>query len=222
MRAEAGTSFAPDAPFEFWAAGRSAAGRFAVPFGRRALRALRGGLCEGRLEELTPELPDPADRVRRCPKGDDPRPRRCFDDGRGLRLRDTFWMNTDHPMVDTTFLDHQRTDLGIALEPSCGRDLQPAYRDYVAADEAGDRHPNGADVRLDVGLGADQQVAVTFDLTAEIAKDLATALHLELPGKDVVPCQDRRFWLEPVWLRATVRTGNLDCLHNRFGHVAPP
>src|SRR5450756_45787 len=60
-------------------------------------------------------LPDPADRVRRCPKGDDPRPRRCFDDGRGLRLRDTFWMNTDHPMVDTTFLDRP-TGLGAVLK----------------------------------------------------------------------------------------------------------
>ena len=41
-------------------------------------------------------------------------------------------MNSDHAMVDAAFLNHERTNFGIALETAGGGDFQPADRDYVA------------------------------------------------------------------------------------------
>src|ERR1700681_3257624 len=110
----------------------SAAGRLDLPPGRPALGAFAlDGLFEGRLEELTPELPDLADRARHGPQSDDRGPRRGVDDGHRLRIRHTLGMDPDDTQVDAALLDHERADLGVALEAPCRRDLQPVRRDHV-------------------------------------------------------------------------------------------
>src|ERR1700730_7990321 len=155
---------------------------------RLALRALiPDERFEGRLEELTPELPDLADGIGHGPQRYNSRPRRCVDYGHRLGIRHALGMDPDHAKVDATLLNHKSADSGIALEPPGRGDLEPHRRDHVAADEAGDRHPLAADVRLDVSLWTDHQVAVTLDLPTEIAQDLSTAFDLEPSREDVVP-----------------------------------
>src|SRR4030088_1398204 len=64
---------------------------------------------DGRLEELTPELPDPADRVRERPEGHHLRRQRVRPDDRGvLRLGYPLRMNPDHTVVHAAFHDHER------------------------------------------------------------------------------------------------------------------
>ncbi|GAC1508323.1 MAG: hypothetical protein NVS1B3_09510 [Candidatus Dormibacteraceae bacterium] len=67
-------------------------------------------------------------------------------------------------------------------------------------------------------LWTDQQVTVRLDLTAEIAEDLATTLELKPSRKHVVARQDGCLGLEPMWLMATVRTGNIDSLNQSISH----
>lgn len=74
---------------------------------RWALRALiREGRLEGRLEELTPELPDLADWVGHGSQGYDPRPRRCIDDSHWLGIRHALGMDADDAQVDAALLNH--------------------------------------------------------------------------------------------------------------------
>src|SRR6267154_4188614 len=135
-----------------------------------------------RLEELTPELPDLPDWVGHGSQGYDARPRRRVDDGHRLGVRHTLGMDPDHAQMYAALLNHERTHSGIALEPSGCRDLQPDRGDHVAADEAGDRHALAANIRLDVSLRTDHELAVTLDLPAEVAQDLSTTPDLEPPG----------------------------------------
>src|ERR1700682_415083 len=137
----------------------------------------RDRLFGGRLEELTPELPDPADWVRHGLQGYDPGARRGLNDCH-LRLGNSLRVDSDHAEMNAAFLDHQGPDFGIPFETARARDLQPAHCDDFAADETCDSHLLASDVRLDVGLRTDQQVAVTLDLAAEIAQNLASALEL--------------------------------------------
>jgi hypothetical protein len=121
-------------------------------------------------------------------------------------------MNPDHAQVDAAFLNYESADPGVTLKASGGHDLEPDVRDHVAADEACDRHPFAPNVRLDMCLGTDHQVAITFDVSTEIAQDLSAALDLEPSRKDIVRSQDRRLRLLPIRLGAAIRAGNLDRL----------
>src|SRR5260370_17091657 len=150
----------------------------------RAVRAFP----DPRLEELTPELPDPAHRVREGPQRHHlRRARRGLDDRRVLGLGHAFRVDPDDSVVDAAFEDHQGAHPRVAFQAPGVRDLEPARGDDVAAHEAGDRDPRALDVSLDVGLWADEEVAVTLDLAAEAAKDLPAALALQTAPLHVFP-----------------------------------
>src|SRR6266702_3037177 len=112
-----------------------------------------GGRGFPRLEELTPELPDPADRVRDRLERDHLRGPRGLDDGGVLGLRNPFGVDPDDPVVNAAFKDHQRPHARIALQAPRIRDLEPVDRDDVSLHETGDRHPRTLDVGLDMASG---------------------------------------------------------------------
>src|SRR2546430_6580919 len=66
--------------------------------------------------------------------------------------------------VDAPLLDDQGADLGIALQPAAGGDLEAAVHQDVALDAAGDDQVVRLQVRPDHGLGADQQLARARDV----------------------------------------------------------
>src|SRR5712691_9536082 len=151
---------------------------------------------DARLEELTPELPDPAHRVRDGPESHHRSgPRRGLHDRCVLGLGDAFRMDPDHAQVNAAFQHHERPYPSVTLEPSRVRDLEPASGDDVPAHQAGDRHLRALDIRLYVGLRADEEVAVAVDLAAEPAQDLAAALDLQAARQYVVTRQHGRLRL---------------------------
>src|SRR5437868_10823583 len=131
---------------------------FAADWGRAAARALAAGararddLLARFLEELTPEFSDLADRAWRGLHRHDGRLRR--DLGHSLRRRvwNALRVNPDDPVMDATFLHHERADRGVAFEPPAARDLEPVARNDVSADQPGHGYPNTPDVRLDMRL----------------------------------------------------------------------
>src|SRR4030081_3873641 len=141
---------------------------------------------DGLLEELTPELPHPADWVRHCLEGYDRGPLRCLDDGDRIGFRKALGVDADHAQVHSAFLHHEGAHPGVPFEAAGARDLQPGDRSDLAAHEPGDRHPSAADVRLNMSLRADPQIAFTLDLAAEVAQDLTAVLDEELPRKDII------------------------------------
>src|SRR5260370_1394958 len=178
-------------------------------------------LLGGRLEELTPELPDLADWARQGPERYNRRPGRRVDDRHGFRVRQAFGVNPDDPEVHSALLDHQRTDLGVTFQATRRRDLQPVRRDDVALYEAGDGHPLAANVRLAAGIRTDEKAASPFDLTPEVAEHRTPAPALDLPGEHVVPGQHRRFRLEPLGLGPAVRPRNVDLLRQSTTPLPP-
>src|SRR5450759_2445862 len=130
-------------------------------------------------------------------------------------------MDSDDTEMNAALLHHESAHLGVALQAPGRRDLQPAGRDHVAADEARYGHLLAADVRLDTGIRTDQQIAVAFDVAVEIAEHLAATLDLELASERIVLCQHGRLWLEPMRLRPAVRAGNVNRLRQCVSHVAP-
>src|SRR5262249_9449366 len=147
---------------------------------RGAWPRARVGFFDGRLEELTPEFPDPPDWVRHGLQSYDGGLRRHVWMVLERRVRDAFGVHADHPVVDAPLLDDQRAHGGVALEPARARDLQTARRDDVPANLARHRDPNALDVGVDAGLRPDQQVPVRLDLPGEAAQHLARTLELEL------------------------------------------
>src|ERR1700674_5148218 len=137
------------------------------------------------LEELTPELPDPAHWVGESLDRHDGRTRFGVDDllvavGNSLRV------DPDDAMVDATLLDHQRPNFGIALEATRVGDLEAAGSDDIAAHEPGDRHLHASDVGFHVSFRSDEQVAIALDLAAEVAQQLAAILQLQPTRQCVV------------------------------------
>ena len=85
-----------------------------------------------------------------------------------LPLGNALRVNPDHTVVNAPFLHHQRAHLRVTLETSGIGDLEAALGDDIAAQETRDRHPDGADVRLDMRFRSYEKVAVTLDLPAEV------------------------------------------------------
>src|SRR5712691_3225880 len=91
-----------------------------------AIRPAGRALPADRLEELTPQLPDPADWVRDSLEGHHRTgPRRGLDDRGVLGLWYAFRMDPDHAQVNTTFQNHKRPHPRVTFEPSRVRDLEP-------------------------------------------------------------------------------------------------
>src|ERR1700730_2530745 len=158
--------------------------------GGRAVRDFPGL----RLEELTPDLPDAADRVREGPKGHhgSRSPRGGGLDDRGvLGLRHALGVDPDDAVVNSAFENDQRPHAGITLQATGGRYLQPADRDNVAAHKPGDRDPRALDVGLHVGFRPDEELSVAIHLAAAMAQDLAAALDLQ-PDRDCVVARQHR------------------------------
>src|SRR5476651_1905287 len=174
------------------------------------------------LEELTPQLPHPAHWVRDALACHHGRSRRRIDDDLVLTLGHAFWVDPDHPVVNASFLDHQRAHFGIALEAACARDLETAGSDDIAAYEPGDRDPDGANIGLDMGFGADQKVAVALDLAAEVAKQLAAAFQLQPARQRVVATENCRLLLDTMGVGPPVTPGNRDSLHPNVRHLDLP
>src|SRR5258708_2893784 len=122
---------------------------------------------DDRLEELTPEFPDPADRVRHCFQSYDGRLRRDLRHLVGRRVRDALGMDADDAVVDTAFLHDERAHCRVSLQPPAARDLEPAARDHVAPYQPGDRDADAADVRFDMPVGPHQQVSIAVYLPGE-------------------------------------------------------
>src|ERR1700687_4640119 len=152
------------------------------------------GFFEPSLEELTPELPDPTHRDGNA-LDHDRLPSASVGDDLLLALRNSLGMNPDHPFVHTAFLDDQRTNLGVALQPPSACDLETAHSDHVAADEAGDRDLDRANIRFHVSFRTDQQVPIALDLAAEVAQQLAATLQLQPARERVVAAEHGRLWL---------------------------
>src|SRR5712692_325814 len=224
----AGASFAtrvaePRAGFEaFWA--RDARPR-ALAFceARGAGPRARDGFFDGRLEELTPELSDLPDRARHGLQR--------YDGCGALRVRNPFWrrvrnsfrMHADHPIVNTALLDDQRSDRGVALETPRGHDLQPAGGHDVAAYEPRDRDPDASNVGLDVCIGADHEVTVRLDLAAEVAEQLPGAFQLELAREGILLGDRRRPGVQTEQVGPSVRARrNNRRIHPNLGHSKPP
>src|SRR6267378_1741838 len=173
-------------------------GRLGVASAARAfeVRAAGRSFPDPRLEELTPELPDPADRVRERLQGHDRGGTGCgLDDGCVFCLWNPFRVDPDHAVVNAAFEDDQRPDTRITFEPSSVRDLQPADGNDVPAHQPRDRDHRALYVGFHVGFRADEQVPVALDLTAEMPQDLAVALDLKPPAERVVSREHRRLRL---------------------------
>src|SRR5438552_10026977 len=176
------------------------------------------GFFDGRLDALTPQLPDPADRVRHGLQSYDGRPGGHLRHLLGQRVRNALGVDADHAVVDTAFLHDERAHRRVTLEPAGARDLQPSPCNYIATHQPGQRDAVAADVRLDVGFGPHQQVSVAVDLAAEVAQDLSRPFQGKPAGHRVLSRQHRRFGLEAQWIGAPVRAGDLNRFHPNVGH----
>src|SRR5665213_28103 len=163
-----------------------------------------GRLAPGPLEELTPELPYPADRVRETLDDDRRLAGWRVDDDLVLARGNSLGMNPDDAMVDAALLDHERADRRVALETTRAGDLEAAHRDHIAAHEASDRHLHGPDVSLHVRLRSDEQVAVALDLAAEVAEQLAAALQLQPAGQRVIWAEHSRLLFDAIGVRTPI------------------
>src|SRR5579859_444285 len=175
----------------------------------------------GFLEELTPELPDPAHRIGEALQGHHRRSRSELLAWRRGGLRHALGVDADHTVVNPTLLHDQGADTGVALQPPGAGDLEPVHGDDVPADEPGHGDARAVDVGLHVGLWPDEQVAVALDVAAEVPEHLAPALDLKLSRKRVFAGEHRRLRLDTQRVGPAIGTGK-SRLNRHVGHHTPP